>query len=314
MKKVILLVSVLSSIYFLSCDNSFSPYAPFKEDYILNGIMRGDTSYQVVTLSHSYQPDNSNPLTYKTDPAIIGAHIEITYDNKIYVLRDSSIARTDTSQFDTPFSFYYTDSLRPDINKKISIKAVLPNGKILTAETTTPNANSNYYDFFEPTSDIIFPPNNGRSPVINWKNLGNYIYAPDLNINYQVAGDSDLYKIELPVRFDADGAPVYAQPTNADFMSFDSSAVRVTLDKLADKYGGKSKVKIINITLNLLVFDEYLSIYYSSLQLGLNGFTVTIDNPDYSNIKGGYGIFGCYEKVTLPIYITSNYLNQLGFN
>ena len=103
MKKIILAFLVLFSFYFISCDSSFSPYAPFTEDYILNGIVRGDTSYQVVTLSHSYQPDNTDPSTYKTDPAIVGARVEITYDNKIYVLRDSSISRTDTSQFDTPF-------------------------------------------------------------------------------------------------------------------------------------------------------------------------------------------------------------------
>jgi Domain of unknown function (DUF4249) len=305
MKKIILLFSVLFSFYFLSCDNSFSPYAPFTEDYILNGIMRGDTSYQVVTLSHSYQPNSSDPLTYKTDPAVVGAKIEITYDNKIYVLRDSSIARTDTSQFDTPFRFYYTDSLRPDINKTISIKATLPNGKILTAETKTPNAINNDYDFFLLISNFFFPPTNNRHvSIVYWPNIGNYIYAPDININYQVAGDSSLYKIALPITL---------TPTKNDSLFFDSSAVRIALDELANKYGSKSKLKIINITVDLLVFDEYLSTYYLSLQLGLDEFTVRIDNPDYSNIKGGYGIFGCYEKVTHTINFTGNYLHNLGF-
>ena len=313
MKKVILLLLPIFSFYFLSCDNSFSPYASFTEDYVLNGIMRGDTSYQVVTLSHSYQSNSADPLSYKADPAIVGARIEITYNNKIYVLRDSSIARTDTSHYKTPFRFYYTDSLRPAINKTISIKAVLPNGKILTADTKTPNANNIYYEFFLAESIYDFPPTEDYTTTIYWSNIGNYVYAPDMNINYQVIGDSTIYKIPLPVGFDKDGLPKYAQPTTADLLFFNPSAVRITLDELANKYGSKSKLKILDITLDLLAFDEYLSIYYSSLQLGLDGFTVRIDNPDYSNIKGGYGIFGSYEKVTHTIYFRSSYLKNLGF-
>ena len=84
MKKVILLMPLLVSLYFISCDDSFNPYAPFTGDYILNGIMRGDTSYQVVTLTHSYQPKSTDPLTYKNDPAII-AILESIVSNPIAV-------------------------------------------------------------------------------------------------------------------------------------------------------------------------------------------------------------------------------------
>ena len=173
MKKVIFIsLLILLSFYFLSCDNSFSPYAPFTEDYILNGIIRGDTSYQVVTLTHSYQPDGSDPLAYKNDPAIVGARVEITYDNKIYVLRDSSITSIDTLHFDSLFRFYYTNDLGPDVNKTISIKAVLPNGKVLTADTKTPNTGTSIYgyDFFEFTSDFDFPPPKGNRSFVYWKN------------------------------------------------------------------------------------------------------------------------------------------------
>ena len=315
MKKAILLFSLLASFYFLSCDDSFNPYAPFTEDYVLNGIMRGDTSYQVVTLTHSYQPNSPDPLTYKNDPAIVGAQVELTYDNKVYVLRDSSIVRTDESHFDTPFRFYYTNNLRPDINKTISIKAVLPNGKILKAETQTPNISNDYSFFheFPNNTDLYFPSYTGPKSNIYWEALGNYIYAPDININYQVTGDSEFYKIALPVSFNEKGIPEYAKPTRDASLSFDSSAVRKTLDELADKYGGASKLKIINITVDLQVYDEYLSTYYSSLELGLDGFSIRIDNPDYSNVNGGYGIFGCYVKARDIIPFRIGYLEDLGF-
>ena len=315
-KKVILLFLLLISLYFISCDDSFNPYAPFTEDYILNGIIRGDTTYQVVTLTHSYQPKSTDPLTYKNDPAIVGARVELTYDNKVYELRDSSITRTDISHFDIPFRFYYTNNLRPDVNKTISIKVVLPNGKFLEAETKTPNASKySFFNIFYPTyhTDFSFPPDTGTKSYVYWENVGSYVYAPDININYQVTGDSTFYKIAVPVSFNEDGTPEYAQPTRDDFLSFNASAVRKTLDELANKYGSASKLKIINITVDMQIYDEYLSIYYSSIELGLDGFTIRIDTPDYSNIKGGYGIFGCYIKMHHTISFRSDYLNSLGF-
>ncbi len=313
MKKVILLFPLLVSFYFISCDDSFNPYAPFTEDYVLNGIVRGDTSYQVVTLTHSYRPNGTDPLAYKNDPAIAGARIELMYDNKIYVLRDSSITRTDTSQFDTPFRFFYTNDLRPDVNKTISIKAILPNGKILEAETKTPNVSKYGSGFFNGNSDYTFPPDTGAKSYVSWEDIGNYVYAPDININYQVMGDSTFYEIAVPASFDEDGTPKYVKPTKDIFMSFDTSAVRKTLDELASKYGNKSKLKIINITVDIQVYDEYLSLYYSSIRLGMDSFTIRIDNPDYSNIKGGYGIFGCYVRTVHRISFRSAYLRNLGF-
>ena len=313
MKKVILLLPLLVSFYFISCDDSFNPYAPFTEDYVLNGIVRGDTSYQVVTLTHSYQPKSTDPLAYKNDPAIAGTKIELSYDNKIYVLRDSSIMRTDTSHFDTPFRFYYTNDLRPDVNKTISIKAVLPNGKVLKAETHTPNVNAYGSGFFDNNSDYTFPPDTGTKSYVSWQDIGNYVYAPDININYQVTGDSSFYKIAVPVGFNGDGKPDYAKPTRDDFLSFDIDAVQKTLYELASEYGSKSKLKIINITVDIQIYDEYLSLYYSSIRLGLDNFTIRIDNPDYSNIKGGYGIFGCYVRTVHRISFRSAYLKNLGF-
>ena len=304
---------LLVSLYFISCDDSFNPYAPFTGDYILNGIMRGDTSYQVVTLTHSYQPKSTDPLTYKNDPAIIGARIELNYDNKIYVLRDSSIMRTDTSQFDPPFRFYYTNDLKPDVNKTIILKAVLPNGKILNAETKTPNITTYGSGFFNSNSDYTFPPDTGTKSYVSWENIGNYVYAPDININYQVKGDSAFYKIAVPVSFNEDGKPNYAKPTKDIFMFFDTSAVRRTLDELANKYGSKSKLKIMNITVDIQIYDKYLSLYYSSIRLGLDSFIIRIDNPDYSNVKGGYGIFGCYVRTLHRISFRRAYLTGLGF-
>ena len=67
------------------------------------------------------------------------------------------------------------------------------------------------------------------------------------------------------------------------------------------------------MTLELIIYDEYLSNYYSSIQQGLDGFTVKLDNPDYSNIKGGLGIFGSYIKKDYTIGFKPSFLQSVGF-
>jgi len=311
MKKIIILVLLLITFSFISCNDSINQYAPFTVDYVLNGIIRGDSTYQIVTITRSYQPDGPSPSEYKDDPSITGAKIELYYDNQVYYFRDSSVARVDTTHFNSPFRFYYLKNFKPVINKTIVIKAYLQNGKILQSETKTPNVSG--YSFFDRASTYAFPPDSGGYSYIIWDDLGRNAYAPNLNINYKIKGDSTLYKILLPLSYYNDGSPEYAKILRENYIRIDTNSVLKTLDLLVKKYKDKSELTILDITLDLLVLDEYLSAYYSSLLFGLNGFTIRIDDPDYTNIKGGLGIFGSYVRKQFTTTFKDGYLKRLGF-
>jgi hypothetical protein len=192
------------------------------------------------------------------------------------------------------------------------IKVFLPNGQLLQSESKTPNVTS--YGFFSHFNSNVFPPDSGRLTVIRWNDFGRYAYAPILNINYQLEGDSSLYKIALPQSYNYDGSPEYAKPDRETAISFDTLSVHKTLDILANKYNSRAKIKVLNITIDVMVIDEYLSAYYSSIELGINDFTVRIDDPDYSNIKGGLGVFGSYVKTQFKLRFKNGYLKNLGFN
>lgn len=295
----------------LSCNDSISPYAPFQEDYILNGIIRGDTSYQVITLSHSYQPKGPEPASYKSDPAITGAAVEIYYDNKVYVLRDSSIARTDTSHFNSSFKFYYTKDLKPDANKIIRVKAVLPNGKVISSSARTPNVQTP--GFFDRFNDYYFPSDSIKGTTIRWDNIGQYAYAPRLYINYLIKGDSTLHKFPVPLSYQPDSTPVYYNPTQNNYLNIPVSIITKTLDELGSTTSDRFNIKIVSLTIDVLTFDQYLTTYYSSIELGINGFTIRVDVPDYSNVNGGLGIFGAYMRTRQSLSFKSGFISHLGF-
>ena len=309
----ILLFWVVIGIY--SCNDTVNPNAPFRERFILNGIIRNDTSYQVITLSHSYQPGNFDPLSYKTDPAVVDAEVNIYYKNELFHMRDTSIARTDTSHYTTPLHFYYNDQLKPEPNEDIEIDALLPNGLLLQSLTTTPDIRQP--GFFDPKSDSLISKQSGAEIEVSWRDLGGNIYAPDIYIAYFLKGDTTEYHKKLPLYYftNSNGSdePVYASPSKSNTIYLDKATIEKTLFDIIPEGADTADYSVTKIVIDLSVYDKFISKYYSSIQQGLDNFTVKLDIPDYTNVKGGFGIFGSEFRTSFSIKFDFNYLRSLGF-
>lgn len=315
MKSIFLKVSALLFILTVnSCDDSINPNAPFRERYSLNGIIKSDTSFQIITLSHSYQPEDNNPLSYTEDPAIINAEVNVYYDNKLYRMRDTIITRIDTSHYKGPIHFYYNSELKPGPNKAIEIDAILPNGILLQSESITPDVP--YIGFFDIASDKLIPSTTGSNVSINWKYIPNVLYDYKLFLKYQIKGESIIYKKEVPLFYSIENntsVPVYPIPTSEAKLTLEVETLTEFLNNLPESGKSKKDYLILGIDLDVIVYDEYLSKYYYSVKQGTDGFTVKLDAPDYSNIKGGFGVFGSYIKANYELKIRADYLSSIGF-
>jgi hypothetical protein len=315
MKKYILILTLLAlSLINYSCDQSINPNAPFRERFILNGIIKSDTSYQIVTLTHSYQPDGLSPLDYTDDPAIKNADVNIYYDNKLYRMRDTVVARVNSSRYSDSVKYYYNPDLKPGPGKVVEIDALLPNGLLLQSESMTPPVPD--FGFFDYKNDKLIPPSFGTTLKINWQGIGNFLYAPHIAIDYYVKGDTLPHQQEVPLFYYSDGGnlkPVYPTPIRKTFLELDLETINQALNEIPSGGRPKSDYSITDMKFELLIYDEYLSTYYSSVKQGLDGFTVKLDNPDYSNIKGGLGIFGSYIKTSYTIGFKPSFLQSLGF-
>lgn len=315
MKKYILILSLFAvSLINYSCDQTINPNAPFRERFILNGIMKSDTSYQIVTLSHSYQPDGLDPLEYVNDPAIDNAEVNIYYDNKLYHMRDTVVARENPSRYGDSVKYYYNAELKPGPGQVIEIDALLPNGLLLQSESATPNIPR--FGFFDYSSDNMVPPSFGTTISVTWMSLEGTLYVPRININYYAPGDTLIHHKQVPLfYYSGDGKvlPVYPTPTKINYIELSLETISQALNEIPTGGHSKSEYSIQDMTLELMCYDSYLSTYYSSIKQGLDGFTVKLDNPDYSNIKGGFGIFGSYVKTSYTISFKQTFLQSLGF-
>jgi hypothetical protein len=317
MKKLVKLLYLITiALTFYSCNNNFEPNAPFRERYALNGIMRSDTNLQVVTLSKSYEPANGiNPLTNTEDPSIANAQVNMWYRDTLYQMRDTTIARQDTSRYTDSVHYYYVNNLKPEGNQYIDIEVLLPNGILLKSSTQLPDVEPG--SFFDKSSDISVPPldTNQNDITVRWKLFDNTIYSPKINIIYYVKGSPVEHKWEVPLYYTTENGQdtaIYPQPTKTNWVSVSMETIEKVLNQIPQG-GNRHNFSITNLNVEVVVYDVNLSTYYLSLQNGLDAFTVRLDPPDYSDIQGGYGIFGSYYRIDYNIPFSYNYLRSLGF-
>ena len=312
MKKRFLLVIVLvTMLVSFSCDESFNPKAPFKEQYVLNCIIKGDSTSQVAMLSKTYDVSGFDPNTNNIDPSISGAQVYIKWRGKLIQLRDSSITRTDTSRYKGPVKFYYTNAFKPASNDSLEITAIPAPGIILSSKTKLPfKVNFANSPTFIKGDEIALD--------ISW-NAYDYglFFLPRMKIYYQKRNEIPVvtHFYEVPVDYSVSNgieSPVYPGISPALGIEF----VRSNIDKaMLQISNGDDKLnyRFLRIDLELLIFDQFLAGYISTTNGFLDNLSIRLDEPNYTNINGGLGIFGGYEYNIFQMAFSEQYLNKLGY-
>jgi hypothetical protein len=323
MKKFIKFLSLLVLIIaVISCDDQVDPKTDFSQVYSLNCIIRTDSAFQVATITKSYNVNGYDPYSNTEDPFIKGAQVRIFYDNTIYYLRDTSVARTADSRYKTPLNFYYTKNLFPHRSLPIRIEAILPNGKTLSSsgEIISPNtlylySSSPSIPSFNPISRINF----------NWGELGliyrtkGVYYAPELAILYthEKGGVKRSYQKKVAMYYipgSPDKQPVYPQiQTNILSAGFEMDAINRAMEEISAGDQNKKNYKIEKAYFRLLAMDAGLATFYSAQKIYLDEFSVRLNQPEISNITGGLGVFGTYTIKNIELEVQPAYIESFGY-
>jgi len=313
-----LLLTICTSIFlFISCSEEFEPFGEFKDGYVLTCLLNDDSTFQVAALSHIYKTNSFDPYDNTTDPAIIGADIRVWLGDSVYVFRDSSIARNDTTRYNTPFNFYYNNNFLIKADQLVEVEVLLQNGRRLKSSSTTPGSIS-----FEKQSSVIIPPVGSELVNFSWRpHTEGTFFFPEFYIKYlQNVNGVIVEKLKLiPKNFvNQSGAdnPIYPDPSNRTNIVYTLDAVTRTLAEISSGDPNKQNYTILQTPLfKLYAFDLNLSRYISSANQSFDDLTVTVNESDYSNIEGGLGIFGSYlSKNYESIKFQSSYIESFGYN
>ena len=317
MKFIKLVIIGFIGFIFLSCEQDFNPYGDYFERYAFTCVLKSDQNYQVATLYRSYRPNGYDPFTYTEDPSVVGADIRIWYNDSVFVFEDTSVVRIDTSRYKTPFKYYYNNKFIVGNRKTIELEVLLPNGKRLRSTSVTPGQ-INYND----QSDVIIPAGGKSIIQIIWNTLDDgTFFSPRMVIRYKqnINGEIVDKTKDVPYKYVNQGGiqvPVYPAPSASATIVYDLSAITKTLEEISAGDPNKQNYSILQkIIFSVDAFDLPTSRYVSSTGGTIDDLTVNVDVADYTNIEGGFGLFGSYSKKNYTrLRFMENYIESFGYN
>jgi len=314
----------ISSIIFiiivlLACDESFNPKTEYQEDYIVNAVINGDTTYQFITIQKSYNPTDFNPLDFAEDTFISGADVSITYKDSVYLFAESTAKLENNPRFDGETAIYINNELIPETGSEMILHINLPSGKSIDATTTTPKYTRLR---FNKNSDVLIPPSDGFLDV-EWEisdgDKFRQVYLPEVKIAYYkiVDGQPEYNEKTIPLNYiDRRGelVPNYPLPNNKSFMHYEIDAIDKTMQLISEGDPEKQNYIVLGALFQILLLDDNLVPYYMSTETFLGGYSIILDQLDYTNINGGRGIFASYYvDRSFFINIDELYINSFGY-
>ncbi|MBZ0200304.1 MAG: DUF4249 family protein, partial [Ignavibacteriaceae bacterium] len=290
----------------------------FEQQYALFAVISGDTTYQTVIITKSYDVPGFDPADYNGSPYVSGADVTIKYNDAEYKLKDTLLPST-SSEY--PSNIYYTNQLMPGAFKVMEIKALLPDGKILSATTTTPKSDNLSFSRKEFNSDTYIE-NKPEGLYFIWDIIGSEndvtMYLPFLRIYYVIknnAGET-LKNILVPFSYFQSGndlIPQYPPLSAYKSITYNMDAINGVMDLIGRDIEDKTTIYIKEAYFELLILDEHLAPYYQTVESFLDGFTVLLDQVDYTNINGGRGVFGSFFKRKLRLSFDPEYVHSFSY-
>lgn len=310
MKRNIIYIIISVAALLNSCEENFSPKADYKEKYILYCIINIDSSLQTAVLEKSYDVNGFDPYQNTSDPLIPNADIRIRQRDNVFFMRDTTTDRSDTSRYESPIHFYYTNNFYLKGNDSLEILATLPNGKKLYGITNLAESIE-----FDKATNHLLPAQDTEFASFIWKGaVSSRWYLPKLEFIY--FKDGIRYIKQIPSGYEIKNGksiPVFPAVTNNNVIRFQNYAIDSAMTQISAGDPNKSNYKIYGCVFTLLNFNQSLSNYYSTSNGFLDDFTVRVDESDYTNIQGGLGVFGTIKKQITGAVFTEDYIKSFGY-
>jgi hypothetical protein len=306
MRKHLFFVAVLSMIVVYSgCENNFSPIGDYRKQLAVYGILssRSDSQFVRVYTTYNFYAEPA------TDAGVRGARVAMTVDSTTYGFTETTIPRDDTTRYSSAIVAYvnFPERLR---RGKIYSLAVNSDQGNATATVAVPgygyvyNFTPGVFEAPRLTSDSI-----SVEIGLSSATLG---YMVRLFINFDTwDGEDTVHSVHrrLEVPFVGDSLMTrgkYAYPTllrrlYAGFnVIFGHDAyLGVYKQQIEGLY--KRHFRLTSATFILTQVESNLYNYYNVVNGFRDPYSIRMDQPDFTNIVGGVGIFGAMVEDSVVV-------------
>ncbi len=291
-------IGLCALVVIAGCNEPFSPKGPFGQKLVVYSVLSPASDTQFVRLYLNYDPPANDPYAVPAERSDTNAQVTISTAAQVFTFHDTLLAPS--------LRAFVHSSFRPHPGATYILTATSQYGTI-TATTKMPAAG---VIWIPDESTLLFPTS---FPL---ENIGVHVTLASQTrgfllrfiLAFRLQNDSTFRgQAEIPLYYvqDATGTsyPQYPQMQRAvdphPIVLYPVAAYSTFLSKLGERF--KTRVLPEQARFYLVQVDENAYTYYSVVNGFRDDFSIRTDQPDFSNVQNGLGMFGSFNTDSLVI-------------
>lgn len=296
----------IAPFLFVSCNHSFTPKGPFRPQLTVYSVLSSDREVQFVRVYTDYDVAGFDPFENRSDTPIAGAQVVVTGPRGSYILKDTALTRADTSRYKSPIAAY-TGRWRVEPGQTYTLTVTALGIGTTSASVETPGPSQTIYWVYG--TGILDDPDNYKGS--GYVGASTRFWATTKAYSYQMVIE---YAVLTPAGWRTEGIEV---PLYSSYDSFEGASYPSVIKSYIYAGGGYSKEMYVRVlqyvvrlyagsklTFKRIVFrflqvDQNWYDYYNTVRKFQDMFSIRLDEPDFTNLSNGYGLFGAFTVDSL---------------
>lgn len=308
------LMTLAAAFLVIACEDSIDPGDRFEPRMVVYSILSTVTDTQYVRVYSNYNPANFDPATNTIDRAIRNASVQISDGIQSFVFRDTSLARQDTSRYKDSIAAYVCYGFKPQPGSSYVLTVTSTTHGTVTHTTQLPGNSSLQIGTYQ----VLVNPwcYSSMTPTLNFTVFPpGAAYAAKFMIEYeeQYPTGTLIKQIEVPARVQLINAfleiyrssyPQILKRETAGIKQLTSRWERGAYAYGIDQINGFAyNHRMRRVIFYVIQYNLEWYKYYSSTRTFQDSYSVRLDEPDFSNIPGGLGLFAGFsvDSVSVPL-------------
>jgi len=270
---------------------------------VVYSVLTTDRDTQYVRVYCTYNPSGNDPLTNHDEIPVTDANVTISSDSALYQFQKTVVQRVDKSRYASDIVAYMSSPFRLARGKTYRLTVTSPTLGTATATTTVPGAASISAINFIALADPYYARVQGYGLDVILSPQAK-AFLTRIYVDYLASTPQgwQLKRRQIPVvmkplsRYMGTWDFIYPVVKRrgvgpSETQGFTTGGWINMLENVIWLYDGAG-VTFQQAVFYLIQFDEALYNYYGVANISRDKYSVRIDEPDFSNIQGGVGVFG----------------------
>lgn len=308
LSEIALIACCLIVLSFSGCDDSIHANAPFHARMVIYSILNSESDSQFVRIYSTYNPRGNDPFNHPDEQTVTDATVLVTGPTETYSFQFKTIPRPDSSRYKSPIGVYVAHPFRPLPDEEYILLVSSPTMGEATAKTRVPGngyincltVNELYSQhlplYFGKSIRALFSLNDrGKAQVVRFY----LVYTTESNSQEQAYEVPLVWKVVDPNReihqkvYDAPTLRTSPLSQRGQNMTQEKTYEFPTYNEsLYDIVHNNVNARFKRAVFKLIQFDNEWYRYYATIGLFQDRLGVRVERPEYTNIQGGWGVFG----------------------